>query len=315
MSTYIATFPAGCFEIISRKLKEFTMSELKIVNHDESSVTFTTSLLREQLIDIRYFTNLFLILNVDRLVSYRKMIKSDGYRIYALTRGNPVEIDPAVRAQIARNIEESLQLRAHTARYSNDFVLLARGSEEPVLTLRLPRAKHKREQSPPGALRPELANILLILAGVRPKDTLLDPFAGYGSIPVEAMRGFGLKNVIAVEKNLDVADRIVKEGIQTHIADASNLHMLNHESVDKVVTDPPWGIYEEQSDADLKTLYEKSLAEIHRVLKPQGIAVILSGNETLSRILESTPDFSVIKSFPILVSGKKATLFKLQKST
>lgn len=296
--SYIATFPAGCYEIIARKLKEFTLNEIKIEARDESSVTFASSLSRERLIEIRFFTNLFMVIDPGKLRSYRNMFKSDGYRIYAIRRGSPVEMAPDLREEIGRRIEETLGLRAHTARYSNDFVLISRGDEEPRLTLRLPRAKHKREQLPPGALGPELVNIMLLLSGIRPNHTLLDPFAGSGAILTEAKRGFGVARIHAIDR---------KSG------DATKLTQIDANSVDRIVTDPPWGKFSKQTDDQLKNLYNGFLQEASRVLKLQGIIVILSGNEQLDAILQKSQEFTLLKSYPILVSGKKASLFKLQK--
>lgn len=61
MITYFATFPAGTFEIIVKQLKTFKLDKLKIIEHDDSSVIFKASLPIERLIELRYFTNVYLV--------------------------------------------------------------------------------------------------------------------------------------------------------------------------------------------------------------------------------------------------------------
>lgn len=313
---YIATFPAGCFEIISRQLKKFTIDELKIKQHDGSSVTFESHLTPEKLIDLRYFTNTYVILDQARLSRYHSFIKKDvNYRLMGLTEGEPTELDARDLIRLCGLIESVFHLKPSRVGYLHDFIVMKREhSADELFTLRLPRAKHKREQIPKGALRPEVAHILLLAAGARPTDTLVDPFAGYGSIPKEAVRGFGVKGVIAIECDADLLKLMEHQPYKVYGGDATDLNMIEGGSVDRIVTDPPWGLHEGLTEADLHTLYRRSLNEMSRILKPQGIALILSSNQTLSDTIQSFPMFQLIKSYDILVSGKKATIYKLQKT-
>lgn len=310
---YIATFPAGAFDVIARQLKRFTIDDLKILEHDESAVMFRTQFTQERLIEMRFFTNVYMVINTDHLRQYKRFIKTESFRLFEFTNGAPTEIAPETKQELTALIEEQLHIKPNVSRFSHDFVIHRRTMGEPVLTLRLSRAKHKREDVRAGSLRPELANILLLTAAPSSSDTLLDPFAGYGAIPKEAVRGFGVKNVIAVEKNDEAAQLITQKGVRVHTGDATNLYMLLNNTIDRVVTDPPWGNYDDQNVADLHEVYEKSLSEIHRVLKPQGTAVVLSGNDVLDTVLTKALGMKMLKSYPILVSGKKATVFKLQK--
>jgi len=307
---YIATFPAGCYEVIARQLKQFKVEDIKIISHDFSSVSFDSSLRKEKLIELRFFTNVFLILDETKLASFRQLIQNPGYRLMAITKGEPTQIEEHKRARLIALIEAELKLQPNL-KNPVDIVLIKRAGEEEVLTLRLPRAKHKREELPAGSLRPELAHIMLLLAGVKSKDTILDPFAGYGSIPVEAVRGFGLKHVLAVEHDATLAQALIGKGFQVTQDDASKLSTIPDESVDRVVTDPPWGIFD--STEDQPDLYQQSLVAIKRVLRHRGVAVILSGSGVLDQVINDTNDLSRLKVLNVLVSGKKANLIKVQR--
>lgn len=298
---YLATFPAGTYPIISRQLKKFDVGELGIASHDDSSVTFTSNLRHERLIELRFFTNVFLIFE-GKLGKYQKAIKGNAYRLGALTEGAPSEIPVERRRSLQTVIEKEFSLRGQSHGALNDFFLLRRNGQE-MLSLRLSRAKHKREELPKGALRPEVAHILLLAAGVRAKDTLLDPFAGSGSIVTEAQRGFGARTVLAFDT--EPQQPFIKAG------DATNLGAVKDSSVDRIVTDPPWGQY--QGYSNLADLYGSFLSEAKRVLKPRGIIVILVGDIPEKGVFLPAAGFELLKQYSVLISGKKATVIKLQK--
>jgi 16S rRNA G966 N2-methylase RsmD len=311
---FIATFPAGCYEIVARKLKEFSLNELEILTHDDSSVTFWTSFTPEKLIEIRFFTNVYMILNPDKLTDCKPLLKGRGFSLTESISGQPSMMDTSERNGLIRIVTKQLGLKPYFPEQSNHFILMRRGSADKTLTFKLSRAKHKREELPAGALRPELANILLLVSGVKAKNNLLDPFGGHGSILLEAMRGFGVKASLAIEKDSNLVTYLESRGVDVIEGNAKDLSGYDPESIDKVVTDPPWGIYKDANELELANLYSKFLSEVHRVLKPEGVLVILSGSSILDDIISDLQDFKLLKSYKILVSGKKATIFKLQKA-
>jgi len=312
MNKYFATFPAGTFTIIARQLKRFAMAELKIVEHDESSVVFQASVSVEKLIELRYFTNVYVIIEDSRAEGYGQFIKGDYYRLMYSKNGSPASLDEASRNTVQRTIEQNLNLKLNTHLSRNDFYVIERSSSKKLLALRLPRAKFKRESLSAGELRPELAHILCLAAGLKPKYMVLDMFAGYGSIPLEAVRGFGCRKVMAVDVNI-LKNRHEHQVIEWHTADARNLDFLANDSIDRVITDPPWGAYD-SSVEDIEALYSDAGKEMARVLKPNGIAVVLSGFASAQQsLLAKASNLKIVKTWDILVSGKKATIYKLKK--
>ncbi len=308
---YIAMFPAGCYEIVARQLKTFRVPEVELLGHDQSSVSFTSSLTIERLIEFRFFANIYLVLDKSRLDEYKTLVRGSSYRLLSSVDGEPSPISSDKMTALKTLIEEKLGLKPNAQKLSTDFVLLKRTGQEEVLTLKLPRIKHKREQIPIGALRPELTHLLLLISGIKAKDSLLDPFAGYGSIPLEAIRGFGVKDILAVEKDSELFRRLTRVGIKAIVDDATQLASVLDGSIDRVVTDPPWGIYD--ASIDLKKTYHQSLGAISRVLKPGGIAVILSGSKLLDEVACNSRDLELLKMYQILVSGKQANIIKLRK--
>jgi tRNA (guanine6-N2)-methyltransferase len=306
MSQYFATFPAGIFDLIAKQLKGYKLDELKIVEHDDSSVLFASSLTIEKLIELRYFTNVYLVIDDQSTTS---AIKGSYYRLMLLKGGEPQQMDAAQRAKLEARIQQDYQLEPNTHLSKNDFYLIERSSGKKLFTLKLSRSK--REKLAAGELRPELAHILCLAAGVKAKRTVVDMFAGYGSLPFEAVRGFGCKQVIAVD-NQKLPKRHEHKLIKWYENDARKLDFLADDSVDRVVTDPPWGIYDAGLD-DLPSLYSDFMNELVRILKPDGVAVILSGYDKAAAYLEKNEKLRLIGRWNVLVSGKKATIYKLQK--
>lgn len=311
MNQYFATFPAGTFDIIVKHLKSFKKEELKIIEHDDSSVSFEASLSIEKLIEIRYFTNVYLkVNNLNPLI--KTIIKGRYFRLMLLRAGSPSPIIASDRAKLELQIKNNYGLIPNTHLSKNDFYIIERSSGKMLLTLRLKRAKFKRDKLMAGQLRPELANVLCLAAGLKSKFSLIDMFAGYGFIPLEAVRGFGCKQVIAIDSKRLISRPEFNE-IKSLMGNASNLDFLNENSVDRVITDPPWGIYDSQI-VDLTSLYNSFIAEIQRILKTDGVAVILTGYSGANKCFETATKLRLIKKWNILVSGKKATIYKLQKT-
>ncbi len=310
MSQYFATFPAGTYEIIAKHLKGFKLDELKLNEHDDSSVVFQSSLSVERLIELRYFTNIYLVIDKINGTS-KKAFKGKYYRLMLLKDGTPQPLSQNERSKLEARIHNEFGLEANAHLSKNDFYLIERTSGKQLFTLRLPRAKFKREKLVAGELRPELAHILCLAAGLKSKYTVIDVFAGYGSIPFEAVRGFGCKQVLAVDIQ-KLSNRHEHNLIKWFEGNASKLDFLPQSSVDRVITDPPWGIYDSKID-DLSALYAESVKEMVRILKPDGVAVVLSGFSEANQLFEAN-QLKIIGKWRVLVSGKKATIYKLQKA-
>lgn len=168
-----------------------------------------------------------------------------------------------------------------------------------------------------GELRHELAHIMVLLSEPNPKDVVIDPFAGKGAIPFERATAFPYQEIFAFEKDNQLV-RNLKKRLSTKNTiivqdDALFLKTIQNNSIDKIITDPPWGIYKE-TQIPLEEFYSKMLQSFFRILKPDGILVILIGQpEIFEKVLKlSLQPFRILSQYNILVSGKKATLYKIK---
>ena len=122
----------------------------------------------------------------------------------------------------------------------------------------------------PGVLMPRISRTLINLCEIKKNELLLDPFCGTAGILVEA----GLLNVDVIGS--DIQWKIVsgaKMNLEYYLKkytlmyqDAAHL-ALKDESVDAIVTDPPYGRSTRIKGVETKKLIEDAVKEIWRVLK------------------------------------------------
>jgi 23S rRNA G2445 N2-methylase RlmL len=148
-----------------------------------------------------------------------------------------------------------------------------------VLALRIAsRPLHRRSYrvcSRPGSLHPPLAAAMVNLAASPLGATLLDPFCGTGTIPIEAT-GDGRRIVASDRDPTAVASAVTNAGsrrITWLTADAANLPVADG-TIDLVVTNPPWS-RQVTPTGSLAGNPERFWHELRRVLHRDGRALLL----------------------------------------
>lgn len=139
------------------------------------------------------------------------------------------------------------------------------------------RKPHYKPFFYPGVLMPRVALALVNIA--KPEKYLLDPFCGTGGILVEAGL-IGIKVIGAdVQRKLLLGAKMNLEHYNINFSlmyqDAGRMS-LRDESVDAVVTDPPYGRSAAIKARSIEQLLFNSLNEIHRVLEKGKRAVFIS---------------------------------------
>lgn len=146
------------------------------------------------------------------------------------------------------------------------------------------------------SLRPTVAAAMVRLAGIGPEMTVLDPFCGAGTILAEALdvaekRSRGGK-IRVIGGDIDpnavfVTSQNLQQVGRADLARWDATHLpLETASVDRIVSNPPFG-KQLSSIEQIGPLYEAAGAEMDRVLKPGGRAVLLAMEiEGLKRVLQ-----------------------------
>ena len=170
-----------------------------------------------------------------------------------------------------------------------------------------------------GELRPEFAYLMGAFARIEPSFTVAEPFCGYGAVPVQIIKKFRCAKLYASDID-DEKISVLKEKKQfkdnpvldLRQCDAFELKHIADKSVDIVITDPPWGFFEDVGD--ISVFYEKMLKSFDRILKSEGKIILLSARkEELEAVIEKTADlkFCIEEKLNTLVNGKKASLYRI----
>lgn len=340
MNRYFATFLSGAQELIEEILRE-RLRDLRLLSLLDGCVEFETEVPYSDL-------NLFCFHNVFRVVRRldfpagqgspevcaRELLRSETdwkaagenakkiktFRLVASQENHLVSLEPSLCRALEKRVSAASGLRLDRSRPDTEFWLLSRREGPCWFLKRLSRHTSYDKLLDPGELHPELAYLMCRLSSPRPEDTVLDPFCGYGAIPLQRCRRFPFSKMYAFDSDGRVLKRAgeklgKRENLILEQRDALSLDKhLPPESVDAVITDPPWGLYQNLG-TDLESFYQEAFAQLYRVLKPGGRLVVLTAKkEEFLRATKST-GFSPKREFHILVSGKKAGLYLMEKES
>lgn len=340
MNTYFATFITGTSELVQGQLE--MLKSVSILKVYDGLIIFRFPRSWKEIQNIRYFNNLFLLLAsredrkdgknlVERLMQsavqkgiktpfgFREMIRGKkSFKIFAAVENETVSINRSLLQRVENQIKRVSGLRLNIQRPDLEFWFMARREGLGLFGLRLTKVRKENKQRKKGELRTELAHLLCLASELKPSDVICDPFAGHGAIVIERARSFPYQKIYAsdIDKVLvqELQEKIKNiKNIQVTQADALRLNLLDA-SIDKIITDPPWGEYREIPN--LERFYEGILKEFNRILKTNGIIVILIGaKETFEGVLQNifSQTFVMNSKYDTLVSGKKAAVYKITR--
>lgn len=152
--------------------------------------------------------------------------------------------------------------------------------------------RYRWQYRPRVTLRPPVAAALIYMAVHRrtidrhSAPTFLDPFCGSGTIALEAARLFPGATVLASDRDPEAVNGTRRNadeaGLRLSVCqrDARSLDDVADESVDFVVTNPPFGI-RLGSALDFRSFYRAVLHACARVLTQDGRIVILAGKRRI----------------------------------
>jgi 23S rRNA G2445 N2-methylase RlmL len=338
--TYYSTFITGFREVIEDALKK----KLKDVQIDlvlDGLVAYKSNKPPKEILSLRFLNNTFLLLQffdekerptIEGLVNFflqnrnsirqfpHEIIKGKrSFRIITSDENRLVSIDKKTLEKLENSLGNMLKLEINRARPDVEVWFLKRREGFGFVGIRLTKTPNYEKTLRKGELRPELAHILCLLSEPKPDDVFLDPFAGSGAIPVERTT-FPYSEIVAADKDSKAykylkerVDRL-KKRIKVRNWDAINLQEVENSTIDKIVTDPPWGIYE-QNKFDLPDFYKKMVKEFLRITKKGGLIVILTAQKELFEEIMSHfyGELILIKKYDTLVSGRKASVYKIKK--
>lgn len=247
-------------------------------------------------------------------------IKKQHYNTFRLRFSNAnvfTSVNKNIMSAVEKQISQSTGLRPDRLGGDTEFWFLTRTDGYACFALRMTKKQSTEKYLEKGELRPEFVTLLAAFANV-PKDSetlsILDPFAGHGGIVKQLKQLYPKANVLASEIDPDLSKKL--KGCVC--CDATKLNFISDNSVDCVITDPPWGFWQGdlRDDKKLKSLYDGMLKELFRVTKPGASVCILTAAK---EIFETAFDDSLFASDKtkhgsdirndVLVNGKKAAVY------
>ncbi len=180
---------------------------------------------------------------------------------------------------------------------------------------RLDRPKWRKRYVPAG-INPSLAYIMGRIAEIGAQDTVWDPFCGAGVLPITALAEFGARFAICSDISGKAVD---KAQANFHAAKISNNRYmlfrsgigrvrLNVNSIDKILTNLPFGIRVGDHDKNIRT-YTKLFDKARKVLGPDGVVVALTQEKRLLREVTKTHGFQVVKTVQVEQGGLRPAIF------
>lgn len=137
------------------------------------------------------------------------------------------------------------------------------------------RSPMRRSFFHPGAMMPRMARALTNISLIQPGERFFDPFCGTGGILIEA-RDIGARVLGSdFDPTMAAGCRQNLPGSDVMIADATAVPICDR-ALDAVVTDLPYGQSVRIRAESMDDLYDGSIAEIRRILRPERRAVIVT---------------------------------------
>lgn len=298
---YFSTFIPGLGEVVVSQLTKQLLNFKQEFLSDGLIVYFSDSN-HDTVMQLKFLNNSFIKLNEDLHLpgKFGKTFRVVFSKESELSRVNKERL-----SKIENKIARVNELDVDRANPDVEVWFLERSEGVKLVGLRITKHPDYKTVLAKGQLRPELADFLCLIANPQPEDTILDPFAGSGAISREC-KSFPHKEIISG----DIAPK--NETILK--IDATKMSSIADQAIDKIITDPPWGV-SVGLNLDLPSFYTEVLGEFYRVLKQDGTVVTLIGKKELfEAVLEKySGEFNLQNKYDILVSGKKAAIYKLEK--
>ena len=329
MAEFISTFITGFQDVIAKDLPE-RLKGIKILGLYDGLIHYSFNGNSRDLEKIIYFNNTFFLIKMmkGKALSFASLVAavSAEKKYYLITKGS-FRVRFSQANQFAK-VDKSLIKKAEDIVLSNTKLKIDRVSPETEIwySIRsegfafcgqlISKREFTEKNLNKGELRPEIAYLICSFAELSNSSQLViaDPFCGYGSIPLQLVKKFRFKNLLVSdideEKIKMVSEKKQLKGndsIKVFVQDALLANCIEDKSLDRVITDPPWGFFEDVGD--IKAFYDAMFKSLKRILKDDGKAVILSARKEEIEKSALEAGFSIEKSLHTLVNGKKASLY------
>ena len=331
MAEFISSFITGFQDVVSADLPR-RLPGVKILNCYDGLIHYKYDGDSHQLEKIIYFNNTFFVLKtmkgkglnfpslIGALCSSKNyfLVNKGTFRVRFQQENQFAKVDKNLTRRVEEYVVRNSRLTLDRLSPTNEIWFSIRREGFAFCGELISKREFTEKNLNKGELRPEIAYLMCCYADIQSDDVVLEPFCGYGSIPIQLEKRFACKKIYAsdIDKEKINALRPLRQAqgpqekdIELCCADVFELAHISDNSIDVIVTDPPWGLWE--NIEDIEGFYKKMFASFKRVLKAQGKMVILSARTQELEAAATSAGLHIKKSLHTLVNGKKATLYCL----
>ena len=326
MNIYISSFITG-FEDVVRKDLPQRLVGAKIKEVYNGLLVYEYNGNWTDIKKVKYLNNTFRVFKLfyDKGLSFASMVaqtnnlksvnalSADSFRVRFSLENQFSRVNKGVSIAAEQQLCRMTKMRIDRVNPHTEFWYIIRRENVGFFAQLLEKRKVTEKNLNHGELRPELVSLLCSSIEIHDCSVICDPFCGYGAIP--SMLATQFKSSIIFASDVDSKKiRELKESrlssfpnVAIHEASALNLTYLQDMSVDFILTDPPWGIYERIDD--IEAFYTDVLKEFSRVLKITGVLICLTAKKEEFKTACINSDMRINKQIDTLVNGKKAAVF------
>ncbi|MDA1359081.1 hypothetical protein O1R50_05570 [Glycomyces luteolus] len=324
---YYVQFPAGTGALVAGSIGSY-VDRPETVYADDSSLIFESESRYSQVVQIPFVKNSFTVIadvvrrDIDEgVLELADSLRYDGldshadsFRVMFHVDGELVPVSPPAKRALETEITYASGQRMVGRGSGEEYWVVGRTDFDYLMLCRR-HIRPKRAAKAAGAISHELSSLLVAASKPEPDDVFLDPFAGSGSF-TNARMSFPAKRIVYSDSDLprlrEDFPAAIRESrdIEFLDEDALSLPSFQDREVDVIVTDPPWGEYEELP-LELPEFLDAMARSFDRVLAPRtGRLVLLVARmaaEAAEKALTAN-NLAVHSLHDILVNGHPATV-------
>ena len=178
------------------------------------------------------------------------------------------------------------------------------------------------EQYHRAGIKPAMAYALLTLADVQPGETILDPFTGSGTIPIQAasmykssvtIMGGDLYDDVIASADANAELNNLGPYIESRQMNVFELDSYVTGPIDKIVTNPPYGV-KSATKSNMRKLYRAFIVKAAMLLREEGkMVVMLQRSDMFRQIVSRTKLFKIIEERVVESGSLHPHIFVLGK--
>lgn len=325
LSIYISNYTTGFKDIIKKDLPKQLVG-VEFIELYDGLIVYEYNGNASNIKKIKYLTNSFKViksfygknLSFPKMVSDSQKIKNipyipaNSFRVRFSKENQFSSVPKNIVSLAEQHFCRSTRMRIDRVNPKTEFWYIIRRENVGFLAQLLEKRSVTEKKLNKGELRPEFAYLMCCCANIKPGSVVCDPFCGYGAIPKQLIKSFKPSSVFISDIDSDKTFELKKifkkyNNINIDKADATKLSHINSNTIDAVITDPPWGIYEKIDD--ISAFYSQMLIEIFRILKTSGCLVCLSAKKEEFKQACDANGILIVNQIDTLVNGKKAAVF------